>query len=223
MSQKKTCDIDAMLQNTWLQVISLRHSPEFTDGGGRRMWERCVADVERIQQALKDAGYDAQSREHILYAQCALLDEVVKGRGVQDDACVQWYHLPLQGHFFGTVDAGDALCNRMREVLQQASPNLAVLTCFQRVMLLGFLGGYRSLHDPERENLVQALSARVPPLHPHTLPLIAPARPLRSLTGWLSGLPQRIGFSVVLLVALWWGLNHWLGRMLTLLLPGGVT
>jgi hypothetical protein len=27
----------------------------------------------------------------------ALLDEAVKGRGVEDDACVQWYDIPLQG------------------------------------------------------------------------------------------------------------------------------
>jgi hypothetical protein len=29
-------DIDALLQDTWLQVISLRHGPQFQDGEGAR-------------------------------------------------------------------------------------------------------------------------------------------------------------------------------------------
>jgi type VI secretion system protein ImpK len=36
----------------------------------------------------------------------------VKGRGVEDEACLQWYD--MQGHFLGTMDAGDTLCERMR-------------------------------------------------------------------------------------------------------------
>lgn len=221
MSQKKTSDIDALLQNTWLQVISLRHGPVFGDGEGRKLWERCVADAERVQQSLKEAGYGAETCRHILYAQCALTDEVVKGRGVQDDACVQWYDVPLQGHFLGTLEAGDALCNRMRDVLREPAPEPVVITCFHRVMMLGFLGGYRSLNDPEREKLVQALGAQVPPFSlPQARPILAGVKNSGRLSGWLSTWPVRIGLSVLVLVALWWGLNHWLDRLLTTLLPG---
>lgn len=53
----------------------------------------------------------------------ALLDEAVKGRGVEDEACLQWYDIPLQGHFLGTMDAGDTLCERMRDVLREPAPN----------------------------------------------------------------------------------------------------
>ncbi|KAE9681127.1 DotU family type IV/VI secretion system protein, partial [Enterobacteriaceae bacterium TzEc077] len=39
MSERKrgaaaAIDIDALLQDTWLQVISLRHGPKFQDGEG---------------------------------------------------------------------------------------------------------------------------------------------------------------------------------------------
>ncbi|MCY0264284.1 hypothetical protein LAD59_20475 [Klebsiella pneumoniae] len=34
--QRASIDIDALLQNTWLQVISLRHGPQFRDEGGTR-------------------------------------------------------------------------------------------------------------------------------------------------------------------------------------------
>lgn len=101
-----------------------------------------------------------------------MIDEVVKGRGEQDDAYVQWLHMPLQGHFLGTVDAGDMLCDRMREVLREPAAESVVVTCFQRVMLLGFLGGYRSLNDPQREKLVAALNAQVSPLSEAQAPTV---------------------------------------------------
>lgn len=223
MNTHSPIDIDALLQNTWLQVISLRYGPAFREGEGRVLWEHCVADVARVQQALKECNLDEGSCRHILTAQCALLDEAVKGRGVQDDACVQWYDIPLQGHFLGTMDAGDTLCDRMRAVLREPAPDIAVLTCFQRVMLLGFLGGYRSLNEPERMRLLEALNARVPPFtYPQTHPVLATSRYGRAAGGIFSGLPALIGFSVLILVALWWGLDHWLDSTLSGLLPGSV-
>jgi type VI secretion system protein ImpK len=228
MSERKrgttaSIDIDALLQDTWLQVISLRHSPQFQEGEGRVLWERCIADVERVQRELKASELDDTSCQHILTAQCALLDEAVKGRGVDDDACMQWYDIPLQGHFLGTMDAGDTLCTRMGEVLRGPAPEQAVLTCFQRVMMLGFLGSFRSLNDPDRQKLVSALSEQVEPFtYPQTHPILAESRAGQGISGWLASWPARIGLSVLVLVALWWGLDHWLNLTLTTLLPGAV-
>ncbi len=216
-------DIDALLQDTWLQVVSLRHGPKFQDGEGRKLWEHCIADVERVQRELKESELDEASYQHILTAQCALLDEAVKGRGVEDDACVQWYDIPLQGHFLGTMDAGDTLCDRMRDVLREPAPDQAVVTCFQRVMMLGFLGSFRSLNDPERQKLVSALSEHVPTIsYPQAHPVLAESRAGRGMGGWLASWLVRIGLSVIVVAALWWGLNHWLDQMLLTLLPGAV-
>ena len=228
MSDKKhertsPCDIDALLQDTWLQVISLRHGPRFQDGEGLTLWQQCVADVERVQQALAEADIDEAGRQHILYAQCALIDETVKGRGVQDDACVQWYDVPLQGHFLGTLDAGDALCDRMRDVLREPAPDSAVLTCFHRVLMLGFLGSYPSASAPERERLVNALHERVPAFRfPQTQPVLAGGKTGRRLQGVLSSWCVRIGLSILILAGLWWGLDSGLSHLLTTLLPGTV-
>jgi len=214
-------DIDALLQSTWLQAISLRHGPVFNEGEGRVLWERCVADVERVQHGLKEAGLDEANCRHILTAQCALLDEAVKSRGVQDDACVQWYDVPLQGRFLGTMEAGDSLCDLMRDVLREPAPDQAVLVCFHRVMLLGFLGSYRTLNDPAREKLVNALGERVPPLSlPQEHPLLAEAKSGRAVGGLFASWPVRIGISLVVLIALWWGLNQWLDHTVLTLLPG---
>lgn len=226
MSERKrgisaSIDIDALLQDTWLQVISLRHGPKFQEGEGRLLWERCVADVERVQRVLKESELDDASCQHILTAQCALLDEAVKGRGVEDDACVQWYDIPLQGHFLGTMDAGDTLCDRMRDVLREPAPDSAVLTCFQRVMMLGFLGDFRSLNDPKRQKLIQAFADHVLPFsYPQTDRLMVESRAHRVMERWLSLWPVRIGVSALATAGLWWALNSWLERMLTTLLPG---
>ena len=228
MSERKrgttaSVDIDALLQGTWLQVISLRHGPQFQDGEGRVLWERCIADVECVQRELKAAGLDEVSCQHILTAQCALLDEAVKSRGVDDDACVQWYNIPLLGNFLGTMDAGDTLCDRMWEVLREPAPDNAVLTCFQRVMMLGFLGRFCSLDDPERQKLINALSEQVAPFsYPQTHPVLAQSRTGRGMGGWLASWPVRTGLSMIVLAALWWGLSHWLDQMLVTLLPGAV-
>ncbi|PIF21648.1 type VI secretion system protein TssL, short form [Candidatus Pantoea floridensis] len=216
----QTIDIDALLQNTWLQVISLRHGPEFTEDGGLTLWQRCVADAEHVQRVLREAGVSREGCHDILLAQCALLDEAVKGRGVQDDACLQWYHMPLQGHFLHTMDAGETLCDRMQQVLAQPEADPLVLTCFHRVMLLGFLGGYASADAPARQQLMTALAKRVPPFtRPADAPLLSLAHGGLSM-GWLSLWPVRIGLTALLLAALWWGLNHWLDHLITTLLPG---
>ncbi|BDH45584.1 membrane protein [Salmonella enterica subsp. enterica serovar Choleraesuis] len=218
-----TIDIDALLQNAWLQVISLYHGPRFQEGEGRMLWERCVADLERVQQSLKESGLDDASCQHILTAVCALIDEAVKGRGVEDDACVQWYDIPLQGYFLGTMDAGDTLCDRMRDVLRDPCPEPVVLTCFHRIMMLGFLGGYRAIHDPQRQRLVKALSEHVPPFGtPQTHPVLVESRAGYGPGGWLTSWPVRISLGICALVALWWGLNYWLDQTLITLLLGAV-
>ena len=147
---------------------------------------------------------------------------MVKGRGVQDDACLQWYDIPLQGHFLGTMEAGDKLCERMREALRDPASNTAVLTCFHRVMLLGFLGEYSRPDDPERTKLIKVLSKRVKPFrYQQAEPILAPSRTRRRCGGWLATWPARIGLGVLLLGMLWLGLDYWLDHILVTVLPAG--
>jgi type VI secretion system protein ImpK len=39
---------------------------------------------------------------------------------------------------------------------------------------------------------------------------------------WLASWPVRIGLSVIVVAALWWGLSNWLDQILLTLLPGAV-
>lgn len=215
-------NIDRLMQEIWLQAIRLRSGPQFKEGEGRILWERCAADIARVQARLKSAALDDVSCQHILYAQCALLDEVIKGRSVRDDAWRQWYALPLQQHFLGTRDAGNKLCERMRNVLRDPAAHSAVLSCFHRVLLLGFLGEYRRLDEPGRRKLVKKLGERVMSLtHRQTQPNLTSGHTRERLeASW----PTCLGLSVLLMLlcVLWPGLDYWFEQMLFTLLPVGV-
>jgi type VI secretion system protein ImpK len=222
-AKNQIVDIDALLADTWLQVISLHQGWNCPEGEGQIFWKRCVADIERVQKALKEADVSEQNCQHIMYAQCAILDETVKGRSVQDDAYFVWCNSPLQAYFFKTLDAGNQLYERMRNVLREPAPDMAVLTCFHRVLMLGFLGGYVSEAVTEREQLVDQLSARVPAFSfASSRPVLAMASSSNRLAIWLRYWPVRLGLAVLIIALLWCGLDHWLSGLLTTLLPGSM-
>jgi type VI secretion system protein ImpK len=130
------------------------------DGEGEALWQHCVDTTDLVMTRLEKADVSEASRQHILYAVCALLDETAKGRD-GDDACIVWYDRPLEVKYFGTMTAGDMLYERMRQVLREPAPDPLVLTCFHRVLMLGFKGSVASLNDPLRERLFQELAGRV--------------------------------------------------------------
>ncbi|UMX69235.1 type VI secretion system protein TssL, short form [Klebsiella pneumoniae] len=103
------------------------------------------------------------SAEKMLYAYCALLDESVLNRASQDDGYRRWRKDPLQARFFSTLNAGEELWERIRQLLREYTADAAVLTYFFRTLELGFVGQYRAEDDERREDVAQALGARVPP------------------------------------------------------------
>ena len=70
---------------------------------------------------------------------------------------------PLQARFFQHLNAGEELWERIRQLLREPTADAAVLTCFYRTLQLGFVGQYRAEDDERREDVAQALGARVPP------------------------------------------------------------
>jgi type VI secretion system protein ImpK len=149
-----------------------------------------------------------------------LLDETVLTCAAAD-AREKWAGEPLQAKFFSRHQAGEFLYEDMREVLREPAPDLHVLTVFQRVLMLGFQGRYREANSPERTQLLAALNAHVPPLElTRTLPTKMEFG--SRLGAWLwSQSPLANALAIgALLVSFWWGLDHFLGRLITTLLPG---
>ena len=146
MKKETDINIDALLRDTFLTVVELRQGT--TVRHGMELYRHCQRQVELVRERLKDAGFSRESVEHITYAQCALLDETVLSRGGMDDGQAIWMKDPLQSHFFNTLQAGELLYERMKQVLQEPAPAQAVLTCFHRVLLLGFRGRYQDPAAP---------------------------------------------------------------------------
>ncbi|MGF6092912.1 type VI secretion system protein TssL, short form [Pseudomonas sp. 18173] len=213
-------DVDTLLQDSYLLVVELLHGTPVH--GSKDISALCIKQIEHVLGQLENAGLSQRSIDHISHAQCALLDETVlrlaKG---QDHA--KWANEPLQARFFNRHQAGEFLYEDMREVLREPAPDLPVLTAFHRVLMLGFKGRYQQLDDPEREQLLAALSARVQPLQ-LSQSINTQFNPgTRGITpAWLRT-PLAQGLAAgVLLAAVWCGLDYLLGDLIATLVPGRV-
>ena len=223
VSRKQTTpavDIDALLQDSYLLVVELRQGRSAQDS--KALWTLCVEQIEHVRQQLEQADLGPRSIDHISHAQCALLDETVLGCAT-GDVHSSWASEPLQAKFFGHHQAGEFLYEDLREVLREPAPDPWVLTAFQRILMLGFQGRYRDVNDHEREQLLEALTARVPPLalnHGFTSQVNV-RQGMNPLRGWRSPLAH---FFLVglLLVGVWRGLDRWLGGLIATLLSGQV-
>lgn len=210
-------DIDELLQDTCLLVVELRQGASVPQG--QALWQLCVEQVEYVRQQLKLAGLSQRNIDHISHAQCALLDETVL-TCTQGDEHAGWASEPLQTRFFNRHQAGEFLYEEVREVLREPAPNRQVMTAFQRVLMLGFRGRYRDLGDPEREQLLLALSAQVTPLSISQSLVTQPGgADWAAGVTWLRSPLIHVVTACLLLAATWWGLDHLLSGALASLLP----
>ncbi|VEI72025.1 type VI secretion system protein TssL, short form [Serratia rubidaea] len=203
--------VDQMFYPGWLMVSRLRSGQEITDG--KALYRRTCEWLDDWRKRLEERGVSQHSADQMLYTLCALFDESVLNRGVQDDGYAIWLANPLQAKYFNTLNAGEELWERIRTELQTPSPDLAVLTCFSRVLTLGFVGRYRQQTDERREDVVRNLSQRVAPFTlAEEAPIIARTGRLRSGRRyyWLSW-----GVGMALLAVIWLLLSTSLGRMVS--------
>ena len=187
MNTSEMSQIERIFYPGWLMASQLRGGQEVRDGEG--LYRRACRLVQEAKAALTEAGYSDISRDHMVYALCALLDESVMNRGTTDDGYLTWRRDPLQAHFFGTLNAGEELWERIRNLLKETAPDAAVLT----------------QDDERREDTVRALAERVPAFTlAQDAPIVARASRLRSGRRgyWLTWV-----VAVVALVALWFFLS----------------
>ncbi|WP_416260565.1 type VI secretion system protein TssL, short form [Gibbsiella quercinecans] len=234
---RKDIDIDSLMADTWLTVAQLRHGAMVPDG--LALYKNCCAQVESVREALERAGYDSESIAHITYAQCALLDEAVMNRkpavilaergdaaafaepvkAEVDEGMKVWRAAPLQARYFGSLRAGGALYDRIAEVLRQPSPIPAVLTCYQRVLALGFQGQFSlsGMGPEQRDEILASLNERVLPLETGISLVVQKTGKrrynfLRSVWFW-------IVVAVLLTALAWFGGHLWLQALLRQQLP----
>lgn len=227
---RKEIDIDELMAETWLTVTMLKHGGVTPDGA--ELYGRCCRQIEGVRKALAEAGYDEASIAHISYAQCALLDETVMSRqqpgpeheensGARqpDIGQAAWRQAPLQARYFGSLRAGEALWDRIAEVLKQPAPVQAVLTCYHRTIALGFQGLYslNSVSQSQRDEVMSTLAERVPALNAGLSLMIHPTGKrrysmMRSVWFW-------IVCALVITGVVWWGGHLWLQSLLATQIP----
>lgn len=211
-------DIDELLQDTYLLVVELRQGASV--GSSAELTQRCAEQVDRVRQQLTASGLSQRNIDHISHAQCALLDETILSCAKGEEHAT-WASEPLQAKFFNRHQAGEFLYEDMREIMREPAPDRHVLTAFQRVLMLGFRGRYREQGDPEREQLLVALSTQIPPLD------ISSGVVTRVGRGeWMAGFawprstPGHVLVVALVLMTTWWGLDYLLSEALASLLPG---
>lgn len=211
MSKMNTSIIDEIFYPCWLMVSQLRNGQEIEDG--EALYRRAREWIDGARESLSEAGFSEISCDHMLYTQCALLDESVLNRQKQDSGYAKWIKDPLQARYFNTLNAGEELWERIRTVLNEPAPDTAVLTCFYRALTLGFSGRYREQGDERREDVVRKLSQLVPPfISAQDTPIVSRSSRLRSgrKTYWFSWVA-----GIVVLIALWFALNSTLVHMVS--------
>ncbi|WP_369789053.1 type VI secretion system protein TssL, short form [Rouxiella sp. WC2420] len=161
MSKINISMVDKVFYPCWLMVSQLRNGHEIEDG--EALYQRACEWIDIARETLSQAGFSNISCDHMLYTQCALLDESVLNRQQKDSGYNKWLQDPLQARYFNTLNAGEELWERIRTVLKDPTPDTAVLTCFYRALSLGFTGCYRHTGDQRREDIVRKLSKLVPP------------------------------------------------------------
>jgi type VI secretion system protein ImpK len=212
-------DIDLIFQDSYLLAVELRRGPAMTNS--KTLRETCIGQVEGARSALQEAGMSPRSVDLIIHAQCALLDEFVLAN-VGDGVRQIWINESLQARFCGHHRAGEILHEQMREVLREPAPDMHVLTVFQRVMMLGYLGGYRTLDDEERLVLKQQLDALAGPRIEELGSTWVDARgPVRTFPWWLGSPLLYLAIAGLTLVVVWWFLNRSLANMVDELIVRG--
>lgn len=154
--------IDTLFQDTWLLVLAIRNVPGVTVD--KALYQRCRNMIEQVQEKLRAAGASEEFAEELKFAHCVFLDEAVMTQPDMD-VSVWWEETPLQGHYLGNIHGGDFFYEHIKKQLRESAPSEAVLTCYHRMLTLGYQGKYYRVggeENEERQSLLKQLRELLP-------------------------------------------------------------
>lgn len=214
--------IDTLLQDTYLFVMDIRHQPALVRD--EALYNRAVKLVETVQASLKARKESDDFIHHIIYAQCAMIDDVVLNTASSDDNHV-WLRNPLQVLFLSQLRAGEVIPERTRALLREPVPDPRLLVLYQRLYGMGYsqLWMEKYSEHARREKMAElseSLNALVP-AGDQTLsaPLVVERRP-RVRGTLLHSRMAHITLALLLIAGLIAGLQHNLHLLLQTALPG---
>lgn len=116
-------------------VMDIYHQP--AQARDEALYHYAVMLVETVQEKLKAAKEHDDFINHVIYAQCAMMDDAVLNTASSLENSV-WLHNPLQARFVMQMRAGEVMFERVRELLHQAAPDPRLLVLYQRLFGMGF-------------------------------------------------------------------------------------
>ncbi|EKQ9979408.1 DotU family type IV/VI secretion system protein [Cronobacter sakazakii] len=156
--------IDTLLQDTYLFVMDIHHQPALVRD--EALYNRAVKLVEAVQETLKARKERDDFIHHVIYAQCAMMDDAVLNSASSEDNYV-WLRNPLQALFIGQMRAGEVMPERTRALRREAAPDPRLLVLYQRLYGMGYSQRWMEISPDHafRENTAEhteSLNALVP-------------------------------------------------------------
>ncbi|KEY56973.1 DotU/TssL family secretion system protein [Serratia sp. DD3] len=151
--------LDALLLDTWLLALTISHGQSVTVD--QQLHRQCMERVQQVQDKLTAANAPASVIDEIRFAHCVFLDETIMNQPDTDVSV--WLELtPLQGHFLGHTNGGDLFYQHIEALLQAPSPSVALVSCYHRMLLLGYKGKYHTEDHRERMSFIRQLEKLLP-------------------------------------------------------------
>lgn len=195
--------IDTLLQDSMLFVMDVRHNKALKRD--EALYRRGCKLVESMKEQLNRLAVGETFTDHMLYAQCALLDERVLCTASPAENKV-WMTAPLQARYLGTLHASEKIPERLRMLLRQPAPDKYLLVLYQRIFAMGF-GSTTPEFNQQREQLMESLAALVPDeTFPQSAPLLITPRP-SDRSGLIHNGKLHLILLAVITVVLWFGLS----------------
>ncbi|MBI0028802.1 DotU family type IV/VI secretion system protein [Gilliamella sp. B14448G11] len=214
-TEPKKIIIDELLRDSILVVVELKAKAKIPSG--HKLYEHCKEQIKNVRDALYNAQYKQDVIDDISYALCALLDETVllyQKDNPSDQGYDEWLGEPLQVIYFNTNNAGYDLFEKIRGRLKDDKKEEIVLSCFDRVLGLGFQGCYLGKAQMEREHLILALREALRESEPEqNHPIIEQAQDHR-FWGRKTLLLSLTALSFICVIALYFILNNQLDNLI---------
>ncbi|MDA8503273.1 type VI secretion system protein TssL, short form [Citrobacter sp. Awk 2] len=154
--------IDTIFQDTWLLVLAIRNIPGVVVD--KALYQHCLKMIEDVQKRLRNAGASDYTCDEFKFAHCVFLDEAIMNQK-DVDTSYWWHASPLQSRLLMDLRGGERFYVHLNKLLREVEPSEAILTCYHRMLTLGYQGKYQldgGEANEERQSLLKQLNELLP-------------------------------------------------------------
>lgn len=154
--------IDNIFQDTWLLVLAIRNIPGVVVD--KTLYQHCLKMIEDVQDKLRKVDASEYLCDELKFAHCVFLDEAIMTQK-DVDTSYWWHASPLQSRLLMDLRGGEKFYVHLNKLLREVTPSEAILTCYHRMLTLGYQGKYQldgGEANEERQSLLKQLNELLP-------------------------------------------------------------